>query len=505
MALPANTTAISFANINTELGAVGNSTVSAANMPRSLNDDGIRRLAPGPGKTISTTSGTAISMDNLSSAYLREYMAVITNANYEIGAAACDAFGNIYAIMTIVTSLGATYLIKYNPQSNVVLWGRTITFNNSRGGSYISLAGGGGNAIKVENSGDVIVRLNVYYTAKYTFFAPLIISVSSNGDLLWQNSDCNAGSVISGSAPMRSDIACYNSDSVIAHLGDITTTTGRINFINASSGASLANTTYGITNYTSPLLYGIGSKPHQSNVYVVGYATNTNVFGVISQIDANRNITWTRRINVSNTYITDVTVGSDGSPYFISWQTGLSTSIFVVKVNTSGTLQWSRQITYPANVSGTGILTNDASDNLYMVILGASNTTANGWHFVSSLNSSGGSRWHRRITTATTANTFVTSGAMGRPSITGNRLIVPILHTSSNGAFWYANTGGPTTGSFGGFSITTITPTVGSTNATNYTTLTALTGTLTGANSVIMPNVSLASTTTNILSIINIT
>ena len=506
MVLPANNVAKSISDINVELGAVGNSSVASTNILRSLNEDAVRRLAPGPGKTISTTSGAAISFDDLSSAYLREYLNRTVNSGlYRVGSEACDEAGNIYSLWTITTASGPYHFVKYNPQSNVIIWARTIAFNNARGSSFTGL-NNSSTTINVGNNGKVFVRVTASYQAKYIFYYPLIVAFDKDGTFLWQTLDLySTSNITAASISFKPDLAIYNNDGLILQSGNITIPSTLINLINASSGAVIANVALNITNYTTVQLYSCGGKPTQSNVYTVGSATNTNIFGVITQINTSGGINWIGRLTNSNTFVHDVTVGSDGSPYFVSRQASLPSSIFIIKTNSGGSVTWSRQITYPSNNTPVCLL-SDTSDNLYAVSYAAANTTANGALFVSSLSSSGTSRWHRRVTSGSTANAFYEVGIPGRPNITGNRLLVPMCFaTAANDAVWHANTGGPTTGTYLGYAVSTITPTVGSTNATGYTSLTTLSGSLTGANTTLLPNLNISTTTTNPITITNIT
>lgn len=504
MVLPANTTAITFADINTELGAVGNSTVAAANMPRDLNDIAVRNITPGTGKTISTTQGTAISMDNLSTGRLREFMSVLNanSASYIIGASAPDAEGNIYSLIAPPAATTTLYLLKYNPQMNVIIWGRSITYNNANGSSYNSLIYGSC-TINVSGTGNLYIRFNQYYVAKFGILAPFYMGFDSDGNLLWQSTSLATGTSITTAGHRKWDIGVYNNSELVL----APSYGARLNFINASSGALISNVGYAVTNYATPDIINVGGRSNQSNIYAVGYATNTNQYGIVSQFNTSQTINWTRRIDTANTWIEDVVVDSAGSPFVVVRPIASPTLAVVIKINAAGTLQWSRRLTFPANITHVTI-TNDISDNLYVLAGAVANTTVNGAFFVSSLTSAGASRWHRRITSSTTTNTFYSGtiySSSSRFNITGNRLLIPIATSSTNGAMWHANTGTPTTGTFAGYTIAAITVTVGTANATGYTDLTTLTGTVTGNTATAMANVNVASSAASPYNITNIT
>lgn len=505
MALPANTTAITFANINTELGAVGNSTVSAANMTRSLNDAAVRYLTPGTGKTISTTFNSAISMDNLSTARLREFVASI-GTTLRVFSTEPNSYGDMYVAFAAPT--GSIYVGKYSPQLNYFHWMQTVTFNNARGTSFIGI-NTSSLQLFVDSNDRLIVKFNFYYTAKFTVIRPHLVCFDTNGNFLWQLGD-NAGSVFTAIVGVTGiDSAVYNQTKIL-HKGNEGTTSSSLNIIESSNGQLISNNSISVTNYANTTVLSCVGTPGQTNGYVVGSTSNVSYFGAVWKINSSGTIDWSRRQGTTaNSYFNAGAVDSAGNVWAVGAANAAGPSptlyhptITLYKINSSGTFLFSRNIAYAANV-GAPKISIDINDNVYIYGLSTGNTTVNTNIVVSSFNSSGTARWHRSIRAAAIiggVNGLTSLSAAAGPYLSGSRIAIPfVVGNATNsyaGSTIHLNSStGSTTGTYGITSLVSITPTITS-NATGFTTLVSITSSLSSSPTGTTANVSSTTNTT---------
>lgn len=202
------------------------------------------------------------------------------------------------------------------------------------------------------------------------------------------------------------------------------------------------------------------------NTYVVGYYTDTVVFGMdtlrsfgiqyetdayIAKYDPNGNVLWAR---AAGGYYADRATGialdAAGTPYVVgtfntriqlgtTFVTGIQNDVFVAKYSTNGVLQWAQGFGGASTDAGTGIAVSP-SGSIYVVgyylnsaTFGGITLTSNGGGdgFLVKLNASGSVSWARSIggssfdaTTAVTADRFGDVAIAGyfcanTPSVTG--------------------------------------------------------------------------------------
>jgi len=144
--------------------------------------------------------------------------------------------------------------------------------------------------------------------------------------------------------------------------------------------------------------YGIGVDS-SGNVYVTGRdGGGSNAF-IVAKYDTNGNIDWQKQINASShsSYSYELEVDSSGNVYIagLTSSGGASNSAFVVKLNSSGAVQWSRKLYGSGNEEAYGIAV-DSSGNVYASI--ESDSFGNDQIVLAKWNSSGTIQWQRYMT-----------------------------------------------------------------------------------------------------------
>ena len=145
------------------------------------------------------------------------------------------------------------------------------------------------------------------------------------------------------------------------------------------------------TNYSWVVPYQGLAVDSSGNVYVTVTrfddlaATNLNVY--VIKYNSSGTIQWTTLIQSATTLglTAGIALDSSGNPY-VAW--GVPNQTYLTKLNTSGIHQWTRNLT----TSGLQGIAIDSSDNIYV---GGTNTAK---AFIAKYNSSGTIQWQRTIT-----------------------------------------------------------------------------------------------------------
>jgi len=119
--------------------------------------------------------------------------------------------------------------------------------------------------------------------------------------------------------------------------------------------------------------------------------------GIFAKYDTSGTLSWQRGLtNTSDTYAIRSEVDGSGNPYVFGYSyNGTRPVGFLIKYNTSGTLQWQRQIYKGVNDSSLRGMDTDSSGNVYAV--GLIEGTSYNWGIVAKWNSSGTLQWQRQI------------------------------------------------------------------------------------------------------------
>ena len=148
------------------------------------------------------------------------------------------------------------------------------------------------------------------------------------------------------------------------------------------------------------------STDNSGNVYVVGYAHEDNSSGYndinIAKLNSSGTLQWSRNLgNQSMSYPLKPdyghTISTDGSgnSYISGYESTYDNNVFLVKYNSSGTIQWQRRIN---GLAGTGVHT--AIDSAGYIYLGSNMRSGRGISpniVINKWNSSGSVIWSKKI------------------------------------------------------------------------------------------------------------
>jgi hypothetical protein len=133
-----------------------------------------------------------------------------------------------------------------------------------------------------------------------------------------------------------------------------------------------------------------------TNAYVCGLTYNPSFLqvGFLSKLNLNGTVSWAKDGTSQSSYINSVTVATSGNIY-ICGHTG--SSAHITKVNSNGSIAWTRALSYSGgNITGYSIAI-DSSENVYVAGLGRDSRTIYGVGFVVKYNSSGTIQWQRTL------------------------------------------------------------------------------------------------------------
>lgn len=193
-----------------------------------------------------------------------------------------------------------------------------------------------------------------------------------------------------------------------------------------------------------------------NNPHCCGYHMNGSVYDInVTKFDASASYanTWHRRINDAvggnNLYASGICVGSDGSVYIAgghSWQA--SGYPLLIKMSSGAGLTFSK-LYYQSSGTYFFAIDIDSSDNVYCL-----GTHSAGGCQIVKINSSGTVQWARRLTNFTVADQLT-----GRPSLRVKGSFVYIAgHSGTAACVAKLPTDGTATGTYGSFVYSSFTP-----------------------------------------------
>lgn len=255
-----------------------------------------------------------------------------------------------------VDSSGNSYSSSNDGDHHVAKWNSAGTLQWQR--RIFSSGGDYSYALKPDSSG------NVYLAGSYNAgnFIALNIKLDSSGTILWQrqfhnNSDCQ-----------YYDVALDSSGNQY-YSGEMTQGGGNQDILVTkydSSGNFQWHTKFAGTAGLSDRGWGIAVDT-SANVYVAGLLYTNNLEAVLIKLNSSGVLQWQRRINVGggNTQFTSVVTDTAGNVYAAGFT---NNSQFIVKYNSSGTIQWQRTISSPSSSSDTvRDLKIDANGDLWIL------------------------------------------------------------------------------------------------------------------------------------------
>ena len=157
-------------------------------------------------------------------------------------------------------------------------------------------------------------------------------------------------------------------------------------------------------------LTGVGTDS-SGNVYVGAWGkpdTSTGVYGmIVAKYNSSGTLQWQRQLEQSTGNNVAFYTDSSGNSYITGYsrQSGIFYG-YVAKYNSSGTIQWQRQFKGISDGSG-GAVTTDSSGNVY--VTGTSNDGINSDGIIIKYNSAGTLQWQRKFGLVTLSSAVVDS------------------------------------------------------------------------------------------------
>jgi uncharacterized delta-60 repeat protein len=284
-----------------------------------------------------------------------------SNNGYAI---AVDSSSNVY--IAGVGNGTVTQIAKYDT-SGTILWQRKLT---DAGSSYAY-------GIALDSSANVYVSGNMYTSGSQAIF---VAKYDTSGTIQWQRVLQNTDA---GVTDQGRGVAVDSSGNVyIAGFGP------PVDFSPEYQAYLIKYDTSGTLQWQRKLHGATNAKDYgyavavdsSSNVYVVGESDNNNIGGIsdglIAKYNSSGTIQWQRRLGNTQgaSRMNSVAVDSSSNIY-ICGTTSFNgpDQILLAKYDTSGTIQWQRNIDNSTRMRGFGITTS--SNNVYVAgyILNSSN------------------------------------------------------------------------------------------------------------------------------------
>lgn len=256
---------------------------------------------------------------------------------------------------------------------------------------------------------------NIYSTGHYKNTSGgldvFVVKQDKNGAVQWQRS-INGPRTASSQNDVGISIFVDNSDNVYA-TGFIKVSAGSSTlFIVKYNSSGVIQWQRSLTStYTSPSSQGNAVTVDGSgNVYVAGYFINSSgsASALLAKYDSSGTLQWQRSLTLYLEYAWGLITDSSGNIYVVgelrTSSTVANTNVFVVKYDSSGTLQWQRKLA-DGNAVGSQsdiayAVTADNSNNIY-VTGRYKNNSSKDLCFIAKYNSSGTLQWKRSLESTT--------------------------------------------------------------------------------------------------------
>jgi hypothetical protein len=336
------------------------------------------------------------------------WIASLNTTDYESpSGVSFDSQGNLYVVGAGNTSSSGTFIYKgvigkFSPSGNLI-WQKNVT-NTGITSGFTEITG-----VAVDTSDNVYItgnQKNNLISEKSIFTSKL----NSSGTIQWQ-AQLGVGNSIVG-------ISTYNiytqgigigTNGDVFIVGAASTSTGQVDGFIAkynNSGSLQWQRTVGLGTNINQAFYSVGVGT-TGIVYTGGDAGLSTYRAFVAAFDSSGNLQWQRHYGDTNQpYVSGIGVDSNENVYFGGHQNG-SDSLFVVKLNKQGTLQWQKTIDsiddtyfyeyYTSNIAF------DTDNNLYFsgATYSASSVYPNtGDLALLKLNPSGDLQWQRSFGTS---------------------------------------------------------------------------------------------------------
>ncbi len=248
-------------------------------------------------------------------------------------------------------------------------------------------------AIKVDSSGNVYITGQVYLPSTNSNDM-IVVKYNSSGVIQWQK-------YLGGASYTDRGVGIAVDSSGNVYIGGYTYGVGAGGYdafivkYNSSGTVQWQRTLGGVGHD-----FGMGIDIDSSgNAYITGRDGGGSGAFIVAKYDTSGSIQWQKQLNASshNSYSYELEVDSSGNVY-IAGMTALgggSNSAVVVKLNSSGALQWSRKLYGSGNEEAYAIAV-DSSGNVYASI--ESDSIGNDYIVLAKWDSSGTIQWQRYMT-----------------------------------------------------------------------------------------------------------
>jgi len=271
---------------------------------------------------------------------------------------------------------------------------------------WITVAGSSANelikGIAQSSSGDVYIAGNTNTTGTYQ--AIVAKFGSSDGVFQWAKSTTYAAAPYNSSD--HNDIYPLSSGNlIISGLGEVSSN-NRDWYIKEVNPSGVVQWGIRLAGGNSDYGYGI-SVDSSGNIYCAGISNiNLSLSGNLVKLSSSGTLQWQRSIGVTSTWLRSTEVGSSGNVYALGYTDNVSGTNYclVAKWNASGVLQWQRLIQPSTGASYDGGLVIDASENIYVGL------SLGGAGSVMKFNSSGVLQWQKTISNTIDVTSVSLSG-----------------------------------------------------------------------------------------------
>jgi hypothetical protein len=355
------------------------------------------------------------------------WIALIASGSADYGTgSAFDSSGNMYVDGSGFSPSNPSYLVKISP-TGIVIWKKQ--FNTGWiGGSPNTYNG----SIRIDSSGNIYI-FGTWDSSPKQF---LLVKLDSDGNILWQN---RVGDASVNSEAYSLTLDASGAPIVVGY--QIESGAGAYQFILKETTAGAVSWARKRGGTTSDYAQSVATDS-SSNVYVGGRTNTGSSYGTIAQYNSSGTVQWELASSSSFSIYTYAMAVSGSSVYAV--QTTSTNRVFLVKTNTSGTVQWQKELV-PSSGTLSGFAADvDSSGNIY--VAGVLNGSPNKG-FVAKFNSSGTLLFFNTLeypASNITIRAIKINGSI--MSVSG------WVYISSNDAFsTYFPTDGSATGAYGSF------------------------------------------------------
>lgn len=339
-----------------------------------------------------------------------------------------DSSGNIYVAGYSYLSSEDRGGVQKFTSDGTLSWNKQLAYFESNSGKYRSDIKG----IITESSGNVYVTGKQLVPAQVSTDALIVVKLDSNGTIIWEKKahftdgngtylqctgyslglDSSNNVYVSGGA----DVGIDNQDASILKYNSSGTIQWSYRYSRPSpqgSGENFQNS-------------AVDSSGNIYNTFSYYNYTATIGYWTVAKMNSSGAVTWARKFSDTNKVAssTGVTVDSSGNVVSVGSSNISGTyHIIVAQWNSSGTLQWQRQLA-SSSVSDNGSkVTTDSSNNIY--VLGNANSTP-GAAVVAKYDSSGTLQWQRSLIVSARYTSFTSI------AISGSNLIISGQSTNTS-------------------------------------------------------------------------